>query len=224
VPEGYKLVGADASGLELRMLSHHLHKYDGGKYGQLVLNGDIHTHNQESAGIATRDQAKTFIYAWLYGSGVKNLGELLGGSTRDGRDAQRRFLQANPEIARLKDSLIAEYKENNGWLDSLDGVPIWNPSDHTALNTKLQSSGAIVMKRAAVIFRERLEDSGLKQYVKIVGNIHDELQVEVFDKDQMPAAIGVAMKMSIKEAGEYYNLNIPLDGEYKVGDNWSKTH
>ncbi len=60
-PEGYVMLGADASGLELRCLSHYLTKYDGGLYRDVVLHGDIHTENQKAAGLATRAEAKRFI-------------------------------------------------------------------------------------------------------------------------------------------------------------------
>ncbi len=224
IPEGYKLVGADASGLELRMLSHYLHKYDGGAYGQIVLHGDIHTANQESAGLATRNEAKTFIYAYLYGSGANGLANTFGWTVHQARKTMKQFLAANPFIGKLRDSLIAEYTGNNGWLESLDGIPIWNPSQHTALNTCLQAAGAIFMKRACTIFEERLQDSGLKEHVKMVGQVHDESQLEVLDKDDLPDTVGKMMVQSFVEAGHYYNLNIPMDGEYAVGDDWSQTH
>ena len=55
--KGYRIVGVDASGLELRMLAHYMAKWDGGEYGKKVLEEDIHTVNQEAAGLSTRDQA-----------------------------------------------------------------------------------------------------------------------------------------------------------------------
>lgn len=61
VPKGKKLVGVDVSGLELRMLAHFMAPYDDGEYGRIVLDGDIHTANQNAAGLANRNQAKTFI-------------------------------------------------------------------------------------------------------------------------------------------------------------------
>lgn len=60
-PEGWKLFGTDASGLELRMLAHYMHPFDNGEYADVILNGDIHTTNQQAANLATRDMAKTFI-------------------------------------------------------------------------------------------------------------------------------------------------------------------
>ena len=66
VPKGCKLVGIDASGLELRMLAHYMNDE---AYTNEILNGDIHTTNQKLAGLKSRDQAKTFIYALLYGAG-----------------------------------------------------------------------------------------------------------------------------------------------------------
>lgn len=61
VPAGKKLVGCDASGLELRCLAHYMGRWDGGAYAHVILNGDIHSENQKAAGLPTRDNAKTFI-------------------------------------------------------------------------------------------------------------------------------------------------------------------
>jgi DNA polymerase-1 len=58
--KGWKIFGSDASGLELRMLAHYLSNYDKGAYGKVILEGDIHTVNQEAAGLPTRNDAKTF--------------------------------------------------------------------------------------------------------------------------------------------------------------------
>ena len=96
VPDGYKLVGCDASGLELRTLSHYLALYDGGEYGKTVVSGDIHTANQEAAGLPTRDNAKTFIYGFLYGAGAEKIGQIVGGTAREGQRLKDTFLQKVP--------------------------------------------------------------------------------------------------------------------------------
>jgi DNA polymerase-1 len=62
---GWWQVGADASGLELRMLAHYMARYDDGEYIKVLLEGDIHEFNRVAAGLPTRDNAKTFIYAFL---------------------------------------------------------------------------------------------------------------------------------------------------------------
>jgi len=83
VPKQHKLVGIDASGLELRMLAHYLNDED---YTNEIVNGDVHTANQRSAGLESRSQAKTFIYALLYGAGNEKLGSKLDNEDVASRD------------------------------------------------------------------------------------------------------------------------------------------
>ena len=67
------MVGADLSGIELRMLAHYLGRYDGGRYADILLNDDIHQVNADKIGI-TRRQVKTVTYAFLYGAGNEKIG------------------------------------------------------------------------------------------------------------------------------------------------------
>jgi len=89
--EGYVLVGVDASGLELRCLAHYTYPFDGGRYTEAILNGDVHTTNQEAAGLPDRDKAKTFIYALIYGAGEAKLGSIIDGDFMAGRTLKNRF-------------------------------------------------------------------------------------------------------------------------------------
>ena len=213
VPKGYKLVGIDASGLELRMLAHYMN--DKG-YTYEILNGDIHTANQELAGLESRDQAKTFIYAFLYGAGDEKLGSVVQGNRRDGKRLRRSFLDNLPSLANLKDRV--ERASQKGFLKGLDDRRVTIRSAHSALNTLLQSAGAIVMKKALVLFKESIKDMD----AHFVANVHDEWQVEA--KEDIAEEIGQRGVQAIVDAGIYFNLRCPLDGEYKIGDNWSETH
>lgn len=88
--EGDKvLVGVDASGLELRCLAHYLYRYDGGAYVKEILEGDVHTANQKAAELETRDQAKKFIYTWLYGGGAFQIGETVGYSPEEAKELKK---------------------------------------------------------------------------------------------------------------------------------------
>jgi DNA polymerase-1 len=216
VDEGNKLVGIDASGLELRMLAHYM---DDAAYTREILEGDIHTANQKAAGIATRDKAKTFIYAFLYGAGVVKIGSIVGGSARDGTNLKKKFLENTPALAELMQKVEHE-AETNGCVVALDGRKLHIRSSHAALNTLLQGAGAIVMKRALVIFKDTLKENSIPH--KIVANVHDEWQVEA--PERFAKAVGLLGVGAIQLAGDYYRLNCPLDGEYKVGDNWAGTH
>ena len=215
VPRGSKLVGIDASGLELRMLAHYMNDED---YTNEVINGDIHTTNQKLAGIESRNKAKTFIYALCYGAGVKRLSEILGGSTSHASSVRESFFNNLPAFTTLTNNV--ERSSTKGFLKGLDGRKLFVRSKHSALNTLLQGAGAIVMKQALIIFNNALNKEGIDAH--FVANVHDEWQVEV-DKEhaERVGEIGVA---AIVAAGKDLSLNCPLDGEYNVGNNWAETH
>ena len=215
VPDGYKLVGVDASGLELRMLAHYMADEE---YINEIINGDIHTANQTFAGLKSRDEAKTFIYALIYGAGDEKIGSIINGSRADGKLLRERFLSSLPTLASLKTRVdIAAEKK---FLKGLDGRKIFLRHKHAALNTLLQGGGAILMKKGLVILDKRLRQSNLD--FKFVGNIHDEWQIEV--RACQANRVGQVAVESIIDAGKYYNLRCPMDGEYKIGENWSETH
>jgi DNA polymerase I-like protein with 3'-5' exonuclease and polymerase domains len=215
VPEGKKLVGFDASGLELRMLAHYMKDED---YTNEIINGDIHTANQRLAGLESRNQAKTFIYALLYGAGDEKLGSVAGGGRKAGKNLRESFLRNLPSFATLKERV--SNASARGYLTGLDGRRLLVRSEHSALNTLLQAAGAIVMKKALVI----LDDYAKlwKLDYKIIGNIHDEVQTEVAEKDA--EKFGWLAVECLKAAGIEFNLRCPLDGEYKVGTTWAETH
>lgn len=221
VEDGSVLVGADASGLELRMLAHYMKDVD---YVKTVVEGsskdgtDVHTKNQKAAGLQTRDQAKTFIYAFLYGAGPDKIGSIVGGSAKEGRRLTTAFLKATPALQRLRDT-VAKYA-GKGFVPGLDGRKIWVRSEHSALNSLLQGAGAVVMKQALVLLEKEIRCN--KYRAKFVANVHDEWQIECHPDDA--EAVGKLAVASIKAAGEHFNLRCPLDGEYKVGKSWRYTH
>jgi len=215
-PKGKVLVGADASGLELRCLAHYLWRWDNGAYAKKILEGDIHTENQQAAGLETRDQAKTFIYAFLYGAGDGKIGEIVRGTNRDGRRLKDSFFERMPAIKRLVLAVEKSVKNHN-LLKGLDGR--WLPcrSAHSALNLLLQSAGAVIMKQALICFAEDAQ-----QPYELHGNIHDEVQ---FSCDMEHAdELGSLFCSSLDKAGEMLGFRCQLDGEYKIGNNWSETH
>jgi len=221
VEEGNVLVGCDASGLELRMLAHYM-KDEG--YVRTVTEGsskdgsDVHTVNQRAAGLATRDNAKTFIYAFLYGAGDAKIGSIVGGSAKAGASLKSKFLAQTPALA----SLLERVKRlsTKGYVPGLDGRLIWVRSEHAALNSLLQGAGAIVMKKALCIFYDKIKAN--KWPVKLVANVHDEFQFEC--SKEVAEEAGQAARLSIIEAGQFYKLRCPLDGEYKIGKSWRETH
>jgi DNA polymerase I-like protein with 3'-5' exonuclease and polymerase domains len=215
VEKGYKLVGCDAASLELRMLAHYMKDE---QYAREIVEGDIHTKNQTAAGLETRAQAKTFIYALLYGAGPAKIGKIVGGSAAHGQKLIDTFLRNTPSLKRLRDKV--EKLSVQGSLPGLDGRRLFIRSSHAALNTLLQGAGAIVMKKALVLLDEQLRRYKLD--AKFVVNVHDEFQLEV--KEEHAQRVGELAVDSIKKSGVVLGLRCPLDGEYKIGDNWCQTH
>lgn len=216
VEKGYKLVGIDASGLELRMLAHYMQD---DAYIYEVTQGDIHTANQKAAGLETRAQAKTFIYAFLYGAGAAKIGKVVGAGAQEGQKLIDSFLENTPTLDVLRKK-VANICKLSGSLPGLDGRRLHVRSDHAALNTLLQGAGAIVMKQALVLLDTRLQQLDIDY--KFVANVHDEWQIEVAeDYADMVGKLGVR---AIEDAGRVLNMRCPLTGEYKVGNSWKETH
>lgn len=216
VEKGYKLVGIDASGLELRMLAHYM-KDDA--YIYEVTQGDIHTANQKAAGLETRSQAKTFIYAFLYGAGAAKIGKVVGAGAKEGQKLINSFLENTPKLRTLRED-VARISKSSGSLPGLDGRRLYIRSDHAALNTLLQGAGAVVMKQALVILDERLSKLGVDY--KFVANVHDEWQIEV--EEAYADMVGKLGVQAIEQAGRVLKMRCPLTGAYKVGNSWKETH
>jgi len=216
VEKGCKLVGIDASGLELRMLAHYMNDDE---YTNEVVSGDIHTANQNAAGLETRNQAKTFIYAFLYGAGPAKIGSVVGGTSKEGQKLITNFLRNTPKLQRLRER-VSEAFTARGVLLGLDGRKLLVRSEHSALNTLLQGAGAIAMKQALVFLHKDLTKQKIP--FKLVANVHDEWQIEV--PEQYAEQVGKSGITAITKAGVEFKMNCPLTGEYKIGDTWKQTH
>lgn len=215
-PEGKVLVGADASGLELRCLAHYLALFGDKEYAKTILEGDIHTANQKAAGLETRDQAKTFIYAFLYGAGDAKIGSIVGGTAKHGKALKASFMRKIPSIKKLSEA-VANALEVKGMLRGIDGRPLPCRSPHSAVNLLLQSAGAVVMKQALVEFVKMA-----KLPYETHGNIHDEIQFSC--APEHADELGRTFCNALNKAGRILNFNCPIDGEYSVGANWKETH
>jgi len=213
VPEDKVIVGADLSGLELRCLAHYM-KDD--SYTEEILSGDIHTANQKAAGLKTRDESKRFIYAYLYGGGDALIGKICGGGMALGKKIKEQFLSNTPALAVLRKRI--EHASKKGWIKALDGRKVYVRSPHSALNFLLQSAGAIIAKRAWEIFHILADDYEYKQ----LGVIHDEIQIEC--DPAIADEIGSLVVEAMEQTTDYYKLNCPITGEYKIGRSWNETH
>ena len=215
------MVGADLSGIELRMLAHYLGRYDGGRYADILLNDDIHQVNADKIGI-TRRQVKTVTYAFLYGAGNEKIGMSYDNSLqpkearKKGSEIREAFVSA---IEGLSDLLGAvSNKAANGYLLALDGRRVLVDSPHKALNYLLQCSAGIVAKRWMVIANDAIHNPHTHQ----LAFVHDELQYETPEEDA--TNLMNLLEKAAELAGEYYDLRCPIAAEAKQGKTWADVH
>lgn len=232
--------GIDASGLELRCLAHFMAPYDNGEYADVILNGDIHTVNQVAADLPTRDNAKTFIYGFLYGAGDEKTGQIVGKGKEEGKRLKKKFLENTPAIATLREviqkSLVSDSKWVGGeqkvtwkrrWIRGLDGRRVHVRSPHAALNTLLQSAGALICKLWIVRTEEMLLEAGLKHGwdgdFAYMAWVHDEIQVACRTPEIAQQVVDIAQQ-AMRWVGEHWNFRCRLDTEGKIGPNWAVCH
>lgn len=218
--KGYKLVGTDASGLELRCLAHYMNDEE---YTHEILNGDIHTKNQKAAGLPTRNNAKTFIYGFLYGAGDAKIGSITGKGAKEGKAIKTKFLSSLPKLKKLSEG-VKHKIQTKGFLKGIDGRKLKVREQYKGLNVLLQSAGAIVMKKALCILVDDIKAKGWKinEDIAFVLNVHDEYQAEV--KPELVEEYKIMAVEAIRKAGNYFGFRCPLDGEAKVGKSWYDTH
>lgn len=216
---GWVQVGSDLSGLELRCLAHYMAPFDDGAYADLILNGDIHTANQNAAGLETRDQAKTFIYALIYGGGNAKIGSIVGGSASKGGRLKDTFYQNIPALKKVIDQAVA-CADSAGEIKLLDDRVVPVRSAHKALNVLLQGAGAVISKVWCITANRRVAEAGLR--ARQIGFIHDEMQWECHpaDADQLCEILTSSSVI----AGEELGIRMPVDSEAQIGANWSECH
>ena len=217
---GQVLVGADLSGIELRVLAHYLARFDKGRYADILVNGDIHQTNADKIGI-TRRQVKTVTYAFLYGAGNKRLGlsydpQLSEAKARKkGKEIREAYVAAIPGLKQL---LEAVHKvSSRGYVRGLDDRHILCDSRHKSLNFLLQGSAAIIAKKWMVIAHAQRPKSAHQ-----LAFIHDELQYECYPSDA--EELKQTLEESAKAAGESYGLRLPIEATAKSGETWADVH
>lgn len=224
VPRGWIQVGADMSGLELRCLAGYMAHFDGGAYARVVTEGDVHTANQMAAGLETRDQAKTFIYAFLYGAGDAKIGSVVGKGPGTGKRLKAEFLAKTPALKTLRERVSQSAAK--GYLKGLDGRRLYVRSAHAALNTLLQSAGALLCKSWIVDLDRRLRAEGLRHGwdgdFTFLAWVHDEVQIAC--KEGLEDVVGRMAIEAAQQSGDRWNFRCPLTAEYRSGRNWSETH
>ena len=252
VPEGWYQAGIDASGLELRCFGSFLFPFDGGAYIKEILEGDIHTHNQKMAGLPTRDQAKTMIYCMLYGGGDGKLGEVINGTAKDGKALKERFFKSVPAYKKLCSSIEKALVESSEWVGSVNKVKwrkrvhpdnhnldithhilgldrrlVYVRSPHSALNTILQSAGALICKKWVCLVEENMRKAGYKHGwdgdFALMAWIHDECQIACRTREIAEDCVRIAQE-SMRQTQEFFKFNCQLDTDGSVGKNWFDCH
>ena len=211
-PKGYVLVDVDASGLELRMLAHYMDNED---FTNEVVNGDPHTANMKAAGLPTRSDAKTFIYAFLYGAGAEKIGSIVGGTAKTGSQLKKTFLSNMPDLKKLQDNVISKSRRQ-GYLNGLDGRRIHIRSSHAGLNTLLQGAGAIVCKQWAIEIDRNVRSEKLDAH--LVCSVHDQYVYEV--NENYVDKFKEVCYSSIEQSGKHLNVRCPLSCDIGVGKTW----
>lgn len=252
VPTGWYEAGIDASGLELRCFAHFLYPYDHGEYVNEILNGDIHTHNQKMAGLPTRDQAKTMIYCMMYGGGDGKLGEVINGTAKDGKALKERFFNAVPAYKELCSDIERTLITSSEWVGGVNKVTwrkrvhpdnsnlsithsilgldrrvVYVRSPHSALNTLLQSAGALICKKWVCLVEENMRKAGYKHGwdgdFAMMAWVHDETQIACRTREIAEDCVRIAQE-SMRQTQEFFKFNCQLDTEGKIGTNWFDCH
>ena len=252
VPTGWYEAGIDASGLGLRCFAHFLYPYDHGEYVNEILNGDIHTHNQKMAGLPTRDQAKTMIYCMMYGGGDGKLGEVINGTAKDGKALKERFFNAVPAYKELCSDIERTLITASEWVGGVNKVTwrkrvhpdnsnlsithsilgldrrvVYVRSPHSALNTLLQSAGALICKKWVCLVEENMRKAGYKHGwdgdFAMMAWVHDETQIACRTREIAEDCVRIAQE-SMRQTQEFFKFNCQLDTEGKIGANWFDCH
>jgi DNA polymerase I len=224
-PPGYSLVGVDAAALEARIQAHYVYPFKGGQaLADLLINGDIHSNNQALWKLPDRNDAKSPYYCLMYGGQPAKLAETMGCTLYEAKNYYDDFWNAYTPLDQLKEMLTKAWDsrggKNGGYLRGLDGRKLFARSPHALVNLMFQSGGSIAVKLATVFTDNLCTARGLDSTQVI--HMHDEFQRETLNED-VEDVKAIAIK-SFDKAGQYFQLNIPLVGEVKVGRSWKETH
>jgi DNA polymerase-1 len=229
VPPKRCLVGTDADGIQLRILAHYMNDP---AFTEALVNGDsklgtdAHTLNQKALNqeefiCKTRDNSKTFIYAWLLGAGTGMVSHILECSLEQARRADTNFVDYYPGLKYLKGVEIPQVAEQ-GWFRGFDGRIVFIPDPRKVLAGYLQNGETVIMKRACRHWTRQLTEEGI--WFMLVNDVHDEWQTEIEDDPDLAQYVGKIQAESIRIVAEELQLRCPFKGNFKIGHNWFETH
>lgn len=247
--KGFKIVGTDSAGCQNRMLAARVGDefftktlLDGKKEDQTSIHFVNKRAIEEKIGEEiTYGNAKNLNYAFMFGASDYKLGTTIGRSKEVGTKIREALLGVAPGFAELVESLTKEWRSNaktrqvktrwgvrteyyNGWVTGLDGRPIFIASEHAILVYVLQSDEAIMMAAAYCMLYKRAEARGWKFGVDWGYLIwyHDEYQCEV--REDIVDEFARLAEQCIVDAGKFYSIACPHEGEADIGDNWYEAH
>lgn len=154
----------------------------------------------------------------MYGAGSAKIGSIAGGGSKEGDKLIESFMSKTPALEKLKKKVASFVKK--GHLPTIDGGRARIRSEHSALNTLLQSAGSIVSKQWLICLHKNLKDATIA--FKQINYSHDEVELEV-DPADVARVCEIAVA-SAKEAGEVLGFRCPVDAEAKTGFNWFDVH
>ena len=249
--DGLALIGCDAEGIQLRVFAHYINDPE---FTKSLVDGnkedgtDVHSLNARKLGEGiTRDQAKTFIYAFLLGSGVGSTARTLNCSQAEAKKRRELFVAGYPGLQYVREELIPRDVER-GYFDGFDGRKVIIPPRvlekgnvmGAVLGGYLQNGEACIMKHANLKWRKDLRNEGIP--FKQVNFIHDEWQTVCEgnierdctwnedakfwypNRDTILAKVGDCQADAIRAVGVELGLNCPMAGSYRAGRNWYETH
>ena len=224
---GHVLVGVDLEGLELRVLGHYLADHDNGRFGDIVVNGDIHQINADSVG-CSRKLVKSLTYGFIYGAGDAKLGKLLyptmmeGQQKIKGKEVRQKFLDAIPGLEPLIASVKADVRLRQE-IEGLDGRPVYCSAEHAGLNYCLQGAGAVLSKRWVIMSYDKLVSK--YEYGRdftFCAYVHDEIQTSC--RPEIAEDVKALIESASLEAGAFYDFKVPITASGVIGANWQETH
>ena len=194
---------------------------DGGEYARQILDGDIHTYNQNSAGLSSRDEAKRFIYSLLFGAGDALIGKIVGGNAKKGKELKDKFNASIPAYAKLQSNL--KRAAQRGYLKGLDGRFLYIREERKLLSQLLQSSGAVLCKKWVELIDTEINKVHGPDQAYIMAWVHDEVQIACKTKEIAEDVRQIAIRMA-GEAGRHFKTAIRIDADAGLGVTWADTH
>ncbi|WP_130908057.1 DNA polymerase I [Pseudomonas sp. Sample_16] len=233
-PTGYKLLAADYSQIELRIMAHL--SGDEGLMNAFRHNLDVHTATAaevfkvELADVTSdqRRSAKAINFGLIYGMGAQKLGKDIGVDTKTAKAYIDTYFARYPGVRQYMDRTRAQAAEQ-GYVETFFGRRLYLPeinsnkpqeraaAERTAINAPMQGTAADIIKKAMVAVDEWLASSGLD--AKVILQVHDELVLEV--REDLVDQVSSDIRKHMSGAAQ---LNVPLLVEVGVGNNWDEAH